>query len=290
MKSDSYQFVVWGKPNNSYQYIQEGFFRALQHQGRKVRWLAQDDGGDYTKTIFISMGNIAHQMPVLSDAFYLIHNFLGNDAVVERRFANSKVLHFGVRTDQSPSPDTYPDQVEDIYWATNLLPYEIDDNKKKAKTLNESSPVINWVGTIWNGYFGNEPELNSFSQSALTQGIRFVHHKDVSLEVNVRLIQESYMAPAIVGSWQRNVGYVPCRIFKNISYGHYGVTNSEAVNRLFGGRLIQESDSSRLFYKATSDLRNRSIDELYELMDYVAKNHTYLNRIDQLLNKAEKLI
>lgn len=290
MKSDAYQFVVWGKTNSSYQYIQEAFFRALQYQGRKVRWLGQDDGGDYTKTIFVSMGNIAHSMPVLPDALYLIHNFLGNDAVVEARFSNSNVLHFGVRTDQSPAPETYPDRVTDIYWATNLLPHEIEANKKKARPLNESNRVINWVGTVCGGHFGNEQEISAFSSEASRHGVSFRHHKNVSLEENVSLIQDSYFAPAIVGTWQKGVGYVPCRIFKNISYGQYGVTNSEAVNRLFGGRLIQNSNSSSLFSDAVKGLHNRSVDELYELMDYVAVNHTYLNRLDHLLSKAEKLL
>lgn len=290
MKSDAYQFVVWGRPNNSYQYIQEAFFRALQYQGRKVRWLGHDDGGDYTKTIFISMGNIAHYMPVLPDALYIIHNFLGNDTAVEARFSNSNVLHFGVKTDQSPAPETYPDRVTDIYWATNLLPPEIEANKKKACLLNESSRVINWVGTVWDGRFGNRPELDAFSRAGAMHGINFVHHKNVSLEENVRLIQESYFAPAIVGSWQHSVGYVPCRIFKNISYGHYGVTNSEAVNRIFDGRLIHNNDTGLLFSDAVRELRRRSVDELCELMDYVSANHTYLNRLDQLLSKAEKLI
>lgn len=290
MKSDAYQFIVWGKPNNSYQYIQEAFFRALQHQGRRVRWLGEDDGGDYTKAIFISMGNIAHQMPVLPDAFYLIHNFLGNDARVEERFKDSNVLHFGVRTDQSPPLDTYPDRVVDIYWATNLLPYEIEANKKGAQLLNENSNVINWVGTVWGGHFGNEPELDAFSYSAFKRKISFNHHKDVSLQENVRLVRESYFAPAIVGSWQHRVGYIPCRIFKNISYGQFGVTNSEAVNRLFDGRLIHDNDAGELFHSAENGLRMRSADELYGLMDYVASNHTYLNRLDQLLSKAENLL
>ena len=45
-----------------------------------------------------------------------------------------------------------------------------------------------------------------------------------------KIIANSEIAPAIVGSWQKEHEYVPCRIFKNISYGKLGMTNSEIVN------------------------------------------------------------
>jgi hypothetical protein len=203
---------------------------------------------------------------------------------------NSNVLHFGVKTDR---PSQYAERAINIYWATDLLPYEIRENMAKAQLLNERSRSIHWVGTMArDSVHENASELNAFAMGAKLGGMNvYVHGADgtVSISENIRLVQESYMAPAIVGPWQRDVGYIPCRIFKNISYGHFGVTNSEAVDWLFQGRLLRVN-SDIMFEYAQARLRKKSLDELHSLMNYVAENHTYLNRIEQLFYQAEKLI
>lgn len=295
MKSDSYQFVVWGYRNtyHTHGYLHAALYRTLQHMGREVRWLDKDDGLGFEKTIFISINNVAHTLPLVDDALYMIHNFRGGNEVAEEKFKNSNVLHFGVRTDNSGS-DT--EKAIDIYWGTDLLPHEIEQNKHEAKALNTNSRVVHWVGSIQGGEFSNESELHAFASAAESQGLSFKtwggfsHATKVSREENVKLIRESYMAPTIVGAWQRRVGYIPERIFKNISYGHYGVTNSEAINRLFGDKLICNHDTKQLFFDAKERLSKISVGQLYDLMDEVAKKHTYINRIDQLLAKAENLL
>jgi len=46
--------------------------------------------------------------------------------------------------------------------------------------------------------------------------------RNKSIEENMKLIQESIIAPALQDSHQINHEYIPCRIFKNISYGKMG--------------------------------------------------------------------
>jgi hypothetical protein len=295
MKSDKYQFIVWGHRHdrNPFKHIHEAFFRALQHQGRRVRWIDEDDGGDFDNAIFLGHGIAAHDIPLRKDAFYLIHNYL--DSPVQGRFDDYNWMHYGVKVDSSGPP---VDRVLDIIWATDLLPHEIEANKDKAQLINESSRVINWVGSvIKTGEFSNYDAIQGFVGAARELGVGFSRHSGVSIEDNVRLIQESYLAPALVGNWQERVGYIPCRIFKNISYGHFGVTNSKRVNELFNNKLIYHGDTRQLFWDARKTFSFESIaegyvkvSELFDLMDYVAANHTYINRIDQLLNHAEKLL
>jgi len=91
------------------------------------------------------------------------------------------------------------------------------------------------------------------------------------------------LAPAIQGAWQCKVGYIPCRIFKNISYGAIGITNSKAVYDLFGGKIVYNEDTYQLCYDALDTIKNMDINELYELMDFVKEKHTYINRINYLL-------
>lgn len=288
MKSDAYQFVVWGHKNDldSYSHIQEAFFRTLQYMGRKVRWINEDDGGDFEKTIFISHGPRSSNIPIRPDAFYIIHNLAGTAA--QEQLKNSNVLIFGVKTDQSRIPDQEPRTTE-MYWASDQTPDEIQRNKVGARVLNLDSRVFNWVGSVWGGPQGNHDEIHEFMRQCHVNGTEFNVHKNVSVEGNVRLIRDSRFAPAIVGKWQRDVGFVPCRIFKNISYGQFGVTNSKRVNDFFDGRLVL-TDVQNLFTEGHKRLTSISIDQLYDLMDYVAKEHTYVNRIETLLTKAEGLL
>jgi hypothetical protein len=92
------------------------------------------------------------------------------------------------------------------------------------------------------------------------------------------------MAPAIVGQWQKMVGYIPCRIFKNISYGQMGITNSPRVYELFEEKIIYNSDEYQLFFDARHALMRTTHKQLFELMDFVRDKHTYLNRIETLLD------
>lgn len=94
------------------------------------------------------------------------------------------------------------------------------------------------------------------------------------------------MAPAIQGEWQCRQGYIPCRIFKNISYGQFGITNSKTVFDLFGGNIIYNTDTYQLFMDAEEYIRNATIEDLYKQMDFVRDNHTYISRINCLLTFA----
>lgn len=177
----------------------------------------------------------------------------------------------------------------DFRWATDLVPSEI----AKLTPVKFPGPTkkIHWIGTHW---FVNQKELHAFDNACNENGIEFTHfgagqNGVVTIEENIRLVRESYFAPAISGSHHLTEGYVPCRIFKNISYGQMGITNSKRVNDIFGGRLIFNPDAHALFYDAVAQLPLIPVERIQELMDYVSKNHTYLNRLDSIL-KAARLV
>ena len=177
----------------------------------------------------------------------------------------------------------------DFRWATDLTPAEIA--AQQPLSFPGPTRTINWVGTQW---FVNQKELGAFKQACSENNIDFRavgagQNGVVSIEENIRLIRESYFAPAIVGSHHIVEGYAPCRIFKNISYGAMGVTNSKRVNDIFGGQLIYNPDPRELFYQAVAELPKIPEQRIRELMDYVAKKHTYLNRVDAIL-KAIRVI
>lgn len=101
----------------------------------------------------------------------------------------------------------------------------------------------------------------------------------------MKLIQESIIAPALQSEWQIENGYIPCRIFKNISYGKMGITNNDTVNLLFNNKLIHSLDIAFLVQQGLkfTNLSNYK-NTVIELMEFVKNKHTYINRINFILN------
>jgi hypothetical protein len=170
-----------------------------------------------------------------------------------------------------------------IPWATDLLPEEIDQNINRDII---SQSVVNFVGMMTNEWI-NVKHWCEY-RSIPFQGIGGFTDYKVNFSENMRLIQESLMAPAVQDQWQVEKGYIPCRIFKNISYGKMGMTNSAHVNELFGKRLIYHSNIHELMNMGLQ-FEQQSVEEKRKiqipLMEYVRDKHTYLNRIELILNE-----
>jgi hypothetical protein len=199
----------------------------------------QDDVSafDFSNSLFITEGQVDRKIPKRNDCLYVLHNCnsyeyknvtigsstidctsIGLQTYTNYRKTNkNKVIHF--------DGDTLT-----MCWATDLLPHEINTDLQFNNNNNKS---ITWVGTMGGGIHGNDTELNPFIEKATKNGINFYHSdpwgNPISFDENIRLIRESYLAPTIVGAWQKEHNYIPCRIFKNISYGKMGITNSKSV-------------------------------------------------------------
>ena len=307
---DNCRIIVWGFtiPANyaTHSHIHEGFYRAANYLRPDSLWIDSKKQlpSDLSNTLFITNHDVAMDLPISDDCFYLIHGLNDHDKA-KSKFSRFKHLSWNVYHDCShsmalggagPIPgavdkesgyfiaeDTpyYPKEKRiDFRWATDLLPAEIEAHKPKC-ILGQDSNVINWVGTVW---WVNESELEQFKKACKEDGKEFRHlgagqNGIISMQDNIKLVRESYMAPAISGTHHITEGYAPCRIFKNISYGQMGITNSPRVNQIFGEKLIFHTDPYRLYWLAKERLASLNISELHSLMDEVAQKHTYLNRL-----------
>ncbi|VVB52933.1 Uncharacterised protein [uncultured archaeon] len=300
----SYQKVVmWGfhpqHQYDTYSHILEGFYRAYKHMGKEVEWLDRQsniEGRKFENTLFISEHQVANTMPLHSSNFYAVHNMFGGKKETLDHLNGMNVLHYGVYTmnhykdhgevrwlDQfSPF---YPEKrVIEILWATDLLPHEIEANKAQAKVFNASSREINWVGS-------GRRTLDAFGRAVREAGMQFNVRGSfggpVSIEDNVLQIQRSRFSPVMVDDYQMTHPYIPCRLFKNISYGVFPVTNSKCVHDYMGKATVFEENGYNLFHKAERELPGKNIHELYGMMDMVGRLHTYINRAQVMLEAAE---
>jgi hypothetical protein len=235
----------------------------------------------------------------------------------------------------------YHAQVEGIhswytYWATDLLPYEITHNiqllergeldrrrdvAQQHQQQESGQKVINFVGLVEDTWY-------LCSMICLGMGWKFVQHgatfsaedpRNRTVEENAALIQQSWIAPAFQSDHQIKHKYIPCRIFKNISYGRIGVTNNPAVRDLLnyylqtyngtwrdvaetpGGavetpvegptELLFDTDvgyAMRMANWFEESPPNVRWPHIKRMMEMVRDHHTYMNRISTLAGFIEE--
>lgn len=294
--------VLWGHKlhSHTHSYIHWGFQRAYQALGYQTLWLDQHDhiaNIDFSNALFITEGQVDRGIPIRDDCYYIIHNCRPDK--YRHLLANGHAIILQVYTHDclkrnEPAFDFcfHYDLAQPIIympWATDLLPHEIDAVKAQIATKKEKNRTAVFVGSISYGEYGNQPQINDFQRACQERGITFSHGgvNSRSMEDNISMVQNALLAPAIQGEWQCRQGYIPCRIFKNISYGALGVTNSQTVYQLFNGKIVYDANAHQLCIKACEAVTNHSLEKQYELMDFVRDNHTYLNRIERLFSYFE---
>lgn len=287
--------IIWGHKifSHTHSYIHHGFHKAFNYLGHECHWLDENDDIskiDMTNSLFITEGQVDKNIPLIETAFYILHNCDGNkySSIPRNNRINLQVftLDCTEKYNAKEIPGECGHYLEDcaiISWGTDLLPYEINKNIlfiDKIKSENE----INFVGMPtppWDTVkeFCNENNLQYKNYGG------FNRDTSVDCKTNMDLIQKSIVAPSLQEEWQVANGYIPCRIFKNISYGKMGVTNNPTVQKLFNNKLIFGSDIKQILQEG---IEFNDKDKLLELMKEVRDKHTYINRINAifwLINK-----
>lgn len=181
-------------------------------------------------------------------------------------------------------------------WATDLLPDEINFNDRFI--LPENPPVTYFLGSIGEG---NKQELNKMIKGCEKNNIKCILNNPwvnpLDFETAKTLVQKSIIAPDIRGSGDPNkpnetgtqhkrIGYIPCRLFKNISYGKLGASNCKRLYDLFGNMILFEEDEEKLVQLCLDKANDKEY--ILKQMEWVRNNHTYLNRIQDLLTIINK--
>ncbi len=304
MLSGIKKVIVWGYPKDTHthSYIHQSFFKTFKYLGYETYWFNNKtdvSNFDFSDTLFLTSGEEESKLvPIRKDCLYILHNCPDKVfGTVRDRTVFIQVLTEPVREIKELTKiNEYTFVGENIIyqpWATDLLPHEINLDWADLKRKN----IVNYVGSVLDGGYNDvRAELINFSEGCKKDGIEvhayggytpntdigFLkrHSNFVSDEKHMQLIMESIYAPQLNSVQQIQMGYVPCRIFKNISYGHFGVTNSKSVNRVFNDRLICNGDTYKLYFEAKEKITSKGIKEL---MKIVIEDHTYLNRIKNIL-------
>lgn len=314
--------IIWGHKlhSHSHSYIHSYYYRAFKKLDYEVFWLDHKDRVDrdfFRHALVLTEGQVDHDLTLDHSCHYVLHHC---DAKKYEQ-ANVSFLHLGNYTATNSFENcikinkfTYFNMSQKTLfqpWGTDLLPDEIDIST--SQPFNASKNQINYIGTIWED---NAPYIDKFIEQAAKNQVEFrnfcsgyipYRHKESELSNFLRRIQnkfavkfgtkkiiddafarslitQSLIAPDIRNLHHKAVGYIPCRIFKNISYGMLPGTNSVHIFNFFDGALPYAQDEGDLYYRNIEDCSHSSYSEnMKYLMEEVAKNHTYITRAKQIL-------
>lgn len=297
--TDQWKIVIWGHKlhSHTHSYIHYGFDRAFRYLGYETYWLDDNDnvsGKNFDNCIFLTEGQVDNKIPQTNNSKYILHNCDGKkyEWLQDRNRMNMQFFSTEAFKYNLSRVNDYTYIGSDIVqqcWATDLLPNEIDENNAKNEMANKQCV---WIGSYDRGdksQFENNTELDPFFDECRKHNIqvRTINPwiRPCSPEENRQIINEAFLAPAINGWFQKQTYYLPCRLFKNISYGHLGITNNEYANKIFDNRLVYASNTADLFYRAIDRKNNSNVlDDIRYMMNEVKHKHTYINRINALLD------
>jgi len=251
-------------------------------------------------------------LPILENSYYLLHHPISGTSKYDTLFKNKKALRYIEY--RSPGNDSvkflnnsklqYYDQENaavTMPWATNISYHEVMQNINKIdKRLPFNIPNgCVFCGSVW---MRNEKNMDKLKSVCKKLNIHYTKGSWKDEDVHQNKIRGAFFAPAIQGDGHRagynergNLSkfYIPCRIFKNVSFGTIPITNNKGVYDLFNdaGQFIIYDDNIENLVKKAIEYQTKSLNDydtyksnVINNMKYVAENHTYVNRIETMLS------
>ena len=283
------KIVIWGHTlhESTHSYVHSSYYKAFKFLGHDAYWFPDqpNDSMDWSNSVFFVEDQKRAHLPIRKDCKYITHHIDTN------LFTSSGVPYESVtklgnylpreKKHERVSDLAYWDQsTRTLFqcWGTDLLPHEID--YKNPVRFNPRNKTINYVGSF---YEQGEWWANSFAESAKQHGAGFKRHQwYISDEQNKDLIRSSFLCPDFRSDWHIECGYMPCRVFKNISYGRVTGTNSTHIREVFGNLVAFGATPHTLYNNLLYADSNNTIN-MVEAMSLIKDKHTFINRVNNLL-------
>lgn len=298
--------IIWGYPphTHTHSYIHYGFAKAFSSLDYDVVWYEDNpeySNEDLSDAIVISEVNCCKHLPIDKSSKYFIHNvsddFIDQNKIDGDNIYNFLVYHENYSWDKCENivkvdDHSWFDSKTKTFvtmWASDLLPDEIDNQTEVLYDPNKTN--INYIGTLSSEYTSNFVDVVKSNNKTFKNygGYTGEKSKDTSIgfvdeDKNISLAKDSYLNFDIRPQVHLDNGYIPCRIFKTMSYGCWIGTNSIKVEKFFEGRITTDTDLNILYKKTEEDCKNATKDILRDNMNYIKNHHTYINRAKALVN------
>lgn len=286
------QVVLWGGRGSldSSRHIYRSFHETLRKIGVTSHWVTDDE----QNRSIIGPGSLVFAYDIwgsglghpVAGADYLLHNFDASHPIFDG-LEREHLVRLQVYTDDAATDANeqwapfrlYSREGRVLFqpWGTNLLAEEFLD-----PVWNPTARDCTFVGAVWDdGGLGNVGMIPQLTEALRTRGLRFEHLTHVSDAENIHAVRTSRIAPALAGPWQVQHNYLPCRVFKNVSYGALAITNVRGFRMLFGatmpwGDTIDELVDNALAIRAGDYL------EAVRAQQRVAAHYTYRESLEAI--------
>lgn len=277
--------VVWGHPlhSHTHSYIHEAFVAAAERSGIHTVWTNVTENCPVHNTVFITEGQVMQGMPASAESWYILHNCPHNpENVPDNRIIMLQFYHFNCEVDSVPIFDRFQrlsTNTKGVFmpWATNVLPHE----DVYPFVPLESEPEVRSVHVVGQSGSQYTDRIDEFVGALPTGESKRV--TGLSQLEMIEFLRQGYCAPALINNWQKEHGYIPCRIMKNISYGRLGVTTSWAAKEMLKNNVVFDLDERTLATKLLQ-ITPPQAESLYQASKHlIMTRHTYLNRLEFLL-------
>lgn len=297
------KIVIWGcSPHtHTHSYIHYGFAKAFSFLDYDVTWYEDSEehkNQHLSDSIVITSYGHCNYMPIDSTSKYFIHNiedeFNCQNKINHDNICNLLVYHDKYNwSDDVKNIDDYswyhPEtKTAVIMWGTDLLPHEIDEQDQVL--FDPLRNGINYVGSLSRDYISEMTSVcNSYGKNFINYGgYSGVRNKKnngfMDNDQNIDLMKNSYLNFDLRPKQHIDNGYIPCRIFKAMSYGCWIGTNSIKMNKFFDGRITAVENLNDLYLETEKATQRATLEILKDNQQFIKQNHTYVNRVQSLLS------
>lgn len=281
------KIVIWGlrsRSGDSFRYIMDHYSATLKKLEIPSVWVDDNKGNHrlVDKGDLVIAANVAGKnIPLKSGVNYCLHNF---DKVVYQNLDSKRILILQAYTDDARHRDVkfwdpvtcFDKKSRVLYqpWGTNLLPWEFME-----PVFHKNSPFVFWVGSVWDNeqHQGNLEVINDLKKAISKYKLKFVQTRVPDI-LAVKLMRASRIAPAVGGLWQAKVNYLPCRMFKNISYGQLGITNIRRFKDLLGSSFVKGESIEELVDTSLSMSKIQYREQTLAQQE-IMKDQTYMQKL-----------
>ena len=307
--------------SHTHSYIHAAFYKAFTHMGYETYWFHDGDypkDFDWNDCVFWTEGFADKNIPLNKTSTYFVHvcpnprryidagvkkfidvryNHLWHkDHCYEYTLDKSKVEKVGPCCYYQKATDRRVQVLNDYHgywiddydkfyvtWATNILPEEFDFTDINFPRENK----IYFSGNVSpSGRCENASKFAPFIDECKKNGVEWIQNdpfnNPLSEEEVISRTKKSILGVDIRGPEHIRNGYVPCRVFKSMSWGHLGTTNSPEVYKELEGHCILQEDTRQLFHDAMA--KKDDLKFIEEGMKYVQEYHTYINRVNTIMS------
>lgn len=171
-------------------------------------------------------------------------------------------------------------------WATDLMPGQ--EKAFQPLVVGLSTKELNYIGTT--NHDGLKPKFHALKDVARLHGLNFRAFKGKSDEETRRLVRSSSFAFDLRGQWHLERGYIPCRIWKSMSYGRAVSSNSISLETVFRNRVHFPKLEAELVPMAIEiEGKTGTLAEIRDNQNWVMSQHTFLNRANAVLNALQNI-